>query len=87
MAVQLPGGLYDAFTERLDSTPTANRFAEISKRRELEKVAKEESYDKYIRELNTKINSAGKRNVDDPAFQYKLNKWKKFGIENKDKYN
>lgn len=85
MAVQLPGGLYDAFTERLDSTPTANRFAEISKRRELEKVAKEESYDKYIRELNTKINSAGKRNVDDPAFQYKLNKWQKFGIENKDK--
>lgn len=87
MAVQLPQGMYSGFTETLDSNPTANRFAQLKMKREAMQAAKEDATEEYVRGLSTKINAAGKRVQDIPAFENMYNKWRKYGMENKDKLN
>jgi hypothetical protein len=85
MALQNHPGIYTGGTVVFDSTPTVNLYAQLQEQKQAKERAKQEAFDEYIRGLNTKINPAGKRNVDDPAFQYKLNKWQQFGMEHKDK--
>ena len=85
MPVKLPSGLFNAYTEVLDSSPTANRYAQLQARKQAEERAKNDAFDSHIREMNTKINAAGHRTVDNDAFDYKVSKWKNFEMQNRGK--
>lgn len=81
MAVQLPGGLYDAFTERLDSTPTANRVYQ----QKLRTQAKMDALDEYDKQRINHINDTGVRDSDRQGFDTRLQQVRDYYNLNKDK--
>ena len=85
MALQNNNAIYTGGNVKFDSTPTVNLYAQLEQKNEARRLAKQEAFDEYIRGLNTRINPAGKRTVDDPAFKYFYDKWQNFGLQNKDR--
>lgn len=83
MALINPDTLYTGGAVRFDSSPSVNLYAQLQQRQQAREAAKQEAFDTYIRGLNTKINPAGKRTVDDPAFQHFYKRWQDFGMQNK----
>lgn len=81
MAVNLGGNLFNAFTERLDSSQTANMF----KQQLFRKQAKEEALDEYDRERMNSVNPTGVRDVDRPGFDNRMQKIQLYYNTNKDK--
>ncbi len=85
MAINIPNNLYTAGAVSLDASPSVNMYAQIQARRQAQEQAKQATFDEYLRNLNTKVNAAGKRTIDNPAFQDMYNKWQQFGLQNRDK--
>lgn len=85
MQLRNPPTLYTGGAVTFDSSPTVEAFARLQERNQQKELAKQDAFDTYIRGLNTKINAAGKRTVDDEAFKHFYDKWQKFGLENKTK--
>lgn len=85
MAIRNDPRMYSAGNVVFDSQPIVNLYAQLSQRREMQNKAKEDAFQEYARGLNTKINAAGHRVVDNPVFSEKLQQWQKFGMANKDK--
>ena len=81
MAVNLPSGLFNAYTEVLDSSPTANRFAQEKARRQ----ARMDALDEYDRNRINSINSTGVRDNDRQGFDERLQKIQTYYGQNKDK--
>lgn len=77
--------LYTGGAVAFDNSQTVNLYAQLKARQEAKRVAAEEAFGNYLKEASTKVNAAGKRSQDDPAFQHLYNDWQKFAIENKDK--
>lgn len=81
MAVNLGSNLFNAFTERLDSSQTAN----MVKQQQLRKQAKEDALDEYDRERILSVNPQGVRDVDRPGFDQRMQKIQLYYNTNKDK--
>lgn len=85
MALNINPSIYSGGAVEFDSSPTVNLYAQVMARKQAQEQAKQQSLDEYIRGLNTKINPAGKRTVDDEAFQAMYGKWQNYAIQNKDR--
>lgn len=85
MAVINDPRLYSGGSAVISTQPVVNMAAQLQAKRQAQEQAKNDTFDEYIRGLNTKINSAGKRIADMPAFEDMYKKWVQYGIENKDK--
>lgn len=85
MAIEIPRNLYTAGAVSFDASPSVNFYAQLQARRQAQEQAKQATFDDYIRNLNTKVTSAGKRTQDTEAFQDMYNKWQQFGLENRDR--
>lgn len=71
--------LYTGGNVRLDSTPSVNFYAQL----QAKKAAQQDAIDQYIRGLNTRVNPAGVRVQDLPAFAKMKDDWVKYGLQNK----
>ena len=60
MAVQLPSGLYNAYTEVLDSSP----YLQFNLQQKARKQARDEALNQYFTELASRVNTAGVRQQD-----------------------
>lgn len=85
MAIPVSPSMYSAGAVELDSQPTTNMYAHLMAKREALDKAKNDTFDEYIRGLNTKITPAGVRTADLEAFNDRKNKWVYFGMKNKEK--
>lgn len=71
--------LYSGGSERLDSRPHTQLYAQLMQR----KQAKEDALDQYYQNLHKSINPAGMRTKDiDGGFSKKLSDWTAFGTQN-----
>ena len=72
--------IYSGGSERIDTRPHTQLYAQLKQREQ----ARNDAFDEYVRGLNKSINPQGLRNVDRPAFEQKLKEWQDFGIKNKE---
>lgn len=80
MAIINDPRLYSAGNVAINQQPHVALYGQLLAKEQ----ARQEAFDDYIRGLNTKINSAGVRNVDRPVFDKKYENMQKFYIQNRD---
>jgi len=85
MALHNDPRMYSEGAVVFDTQPIVNLYGQLMAKREAQNKAKDDAFQEYVRSLNTKINAAGHRVVDNPVFADKLQQWQQFGMKNKDK--
>jgi hypothetical protein len=80
MALQNDPRMYSGGSERVDTRPHVQLYAQLKQREQ----ARNDAFDEYVRNLNKNINSAGLRNQERPVFEDKLKQWQEFGMQNRD---
>lgn len=72
--------LFTGGSERIDTRPHVALYAQLKAR----EAARNDAFDEYMRNVNLKINPAGMRYQDMPAFEHGLKEMQEFGIQNRD---
>lgn len=71
--------MYSGGSAVINLLPHTQLYAQLMQHRQ----ARNDAFDQYIRNLNTKINPEGLRNQDRPVFNDKLAEWQKFGMDHR----
>lgn len=80
MALNNDARLFSGGNERIDIRPHIQLYAQLKQREQ----ARNDAFDEYMRNINMKINPAGMRYQDMPAFESGLKKMQDFGIQNRE---
>ena len=72
--------LYTGGSERFDTRPHVQLYAQLKAKEQ----ANKDAFDEYMRNLNIKVNPAGMRNNERRVFEDKLSKWQQYGMQNKE---
>jgi hypothetical protein len=73
--------IYSGGSERIDTRPHTQLYAQLKQREQ----ARNDAFDEYMRNLNLKINPAGMRNQERIPFEEKLKEWQQKSIQNRDR--
>lgn len=80
MALNINNDIYTGGYQVVDTRPHVQMYAQLKAREQ----ARNDAFDEYMRNINLKINPAGMRYQDMPAFEHGLKKMQEFGIQNRD---
>lgn len=80
MALQNNPYLFTGGSERIDTRPHIQLYAQLKAKEQ----ARNDAFDEYMRNINMKINPAGMRYQDMPAFESGLKKMQDFGMQNRE---
>lgn len=81
--MQLPSGLYNQYTEVLNTTPLMQMNLQRKQQLEAKKAAKEEALNQYFHDLPSTLNTAGVRDVDIEPISQDVNSLRSEFIKNK----